>query len=1006
MAAPPRRAGRDALIVESPAARRVLNVPVHVNSYNLTQELSTGEDARFCRPRPVDAERVRAVFAALYRACPAHVRAEADRVKLVLGRLLLGPVAVPCYCDEWVTAGEEEDDDGAAARLLREHLAETAQFCRGPLLYVHRRCRCAGGGAQRPLAFSVMEGHVATHVFRGLLSLAEWNCQLPGLFCPCVVGGAAAAATERYALACLPRDLSLHMDDYPYLMVEIGRVLGVSEVDDYVGALSGYLGEAAAPRIQVHYKLLFGLNVRPQAPCALSATGDFFLLELQKLWLGVEYHNEVTAEFFGRVLAQLHRERGRVMMALRLPEQTVCHLSAFVLSRFKRQVLYFKLQVSYGKYKHAHASGLHPNLLCYRRLSVTFADTDTVWRNLFYVYYELSRDVSAGASAAPGEQKGKKTATKEEEGEQEEKNGESRGHHGEDDDEDEEYQRRHRLSSSGHGVGGRGRTQLLVAPPPPVTSLSGRSHDVAISVPPSSTSRLLGGGGGPLDAVAATAARAGSGRRGGAAAGKGQRDPSADRIRRYVCIISRLMFARYGERGRRQRQRRDGDADGSGAFDFTGQNLRRAYQEHRRRRHLAVQRFAPCRRKLIGGMEFAEVTGVSLDRIAVNAFNTNRVINMKAALSASSASCAGCCRLNRLPKNMTHSFVMYKHTFKEPACTVSTFVSNDAVYLNSLNVNIRGSYLEFLYSLGVYRLHVNIDHFFLPAVVCNSNSSLDVHGLEDQAVIRSERSRVYWTTNFPCMISHTNNVNVGWFKAATAIVPRVSGSDLEAILLKELSCIKNMRDVCIDYGLHRVFTQLELRNSYQIPFLSKQLILFIRVCLLKLHGREKRLYLDRLVFEAAQRGLFDYSKNLTAHTKIKHTCALIGSRLANNVPKILARNKKVKLDHLGRNANLLTVCRHVEANKISRVRLRVLVEVLSTLQGISGTPHTREVIRQTLFRLCGDAAGSGGGLFGASGQPSSETAVGADVIFASGLTSSSPPPPPSVPPSSPVDTRR
>ncbi|AKT72646.1 protein UL87 [Cynomolgus macaque cytomegalovirus strain Mauritius] len=829
------RAAQDALIVESTAEPQVVNVPVHVNSYNLTQELSSVEDARFCQTQPVDAERVRGVFGALYRAAAPHLREESDRIKLILGRLLLGPVAVPCYCDEWEA---------------NEYMVDAPQFCGGPLLYVHRRCHCPIVG--RALAFTVMEGHIATHVFRGLLSLSEWNQHLPDMFCPC----GSLDRRDRYSMACLPRDLTLYINDYPYFMMEIGRVLTVSEVDDYVSLMINYLGEAVTPRLQVHYKLLFGVNVRPVAPLALISTCEFFVLELQKMWLGVEYHNEVTADFFGRVFSQLHRDRGRVMMALRLPEQTVCHLSHFTLGRFKRQVLYFKLSITYGKYK----AGVAKNVLCYRRLSLAFGEHDTVWRNLFYVYYEIGRLGTVNNSS------------------------ESRS-----------------------------------SPPPPPSSTRPVNH----SQPPparwsSASSR------GPATTAGVTT----------------HRDSSGDRLKRYVCIISRLMFVRYGQTYRREKH--------DHVFDFTGRTLREAAQQQRRQKQLAAQRHATSRRKFIGGMEFSEITGVSLDRIAVNAFNTNRVINMKAALSGRVG-----CRVNRLPKNMTHTFVMYKHTFKEPACTVSTFVSNDAVYTNSLNVNIRGSYPEFLYSLGVYRLHVNIDHFFLPAVVCNSNSSLDVHGLEDQTVIRSERSKVYWTTNFPCMISHTNNVNVGWFKAATAIVPRVSGCDLEAILLQELSCIKNMRDVCIDYGLHRVFTKMELRNSYQIPFLSKQLILFIRACLLKLHGRDKRLYLDRLVFEAVQRGVFDYSKNITAHTKIKHTCALIGSRLANNVPKILTRNKKIKLDHLGRNANVVTVCRHLEANKISRARLKVLVDVLATLQGLSETTHTQNVIRQTLLRLCG-----------------------------------------------------
>ncbi|AEV80938.1 protein UL87 [Saimiriine betaherpesvirus 4] len=819
------REGESALIVESFRQRYVLNVPVHVNSYNLTQELSMEEDARFARSVRVDVERVRAVFRTLCEACPLHVTTERDRVRIVLCRLLLGPVAVPCYCDEWDT---------------NEYMVEYTHFCSGPLLYVHRRCRCRTPAGQG-LAFSVMRGHQTTHLFRGLLSLAEWNQHLPRMFCACMT-----FTSDRYVMACLPSALSLHLDDYPYLMGEIGHFLTITEIDECVQAMVRHLGQQVSNRVQIHYKLLFGVHLRPQAPLARSGTEHFFALELQKLWLNVEYHNGVTFDFFGCIFRQFYIRRAQTMLALRTPEQTACVLSAFSLSRFKQQVLYFKISVNYGK----HKLGSGRNLLRYRRLHILFSDADAVWRNLFFIYYE-----QANADQVESVATGKEAAG------------------------------------------------------------SSAASSVRAETSSSGTSRLL------RQTVTAT-----------------------DLCRRrYIRIVTRLLFARYRRRCETVMSHETPQA----ILDFTGSFWSVSYLAQVQETRRATQRYAMQLRKLIGGREFSEVTSVTLDRIAVNAFNTNRVINMKATLSARPRS------RGHFPRNMTHSFVMYKHTFKEPACTVSTFVSNDAVYTNSLNVNIRGSYLEFLYALGVYRLYVNIDHFFLPAAVCNSNSSLDVHGLEDQAVIRSERSKVYWTTNFPCMISNTDNVNVGWFKAATAIVPRVFGADLEGIMLKELTCLRGMSDMCIDYGLHRVFTELEYRNSYQIPFLSKQLILFIRGCLLKLHGGDKRLYLDRFMFEVVKSGVFDYSKNITGHTKIKHTCALIGSRLANNIPKILIRNKKIKLDYLGRNANVLTVCRHVEPGRTSVGRLKVLLEVLRALYAVSNAPHTKNVIRQTVARLGG-----------------------------------------------------
>ncbi|AFK83924.1 B87 [miniopterid betaherpesvirus 1] len=858
--------GGESLIVGT-SLSQVRNAPVYVNSCNLTREISCEEDARLSQSVVVNEAHVDEIFDVLFSACPPTAVTNADRAKVVLCRLLLGPVAVPCYCDEW-------DAD--------EYTARCAYECTGPVLYVHRgRCRClapvaADGGveagistvsnARQPMRFSLMQGHAATHVYRGLLSLTEWNVGLKNLFCECTV-----FKSDRYVMAVLPERYCLFLDYYPYMLRHICRFITVPEIDDCTNAMLLHLGAQIAARINVHYKLMFGSADRVARHCtprSLEANRDMFLLELQKLWLGLSYHNDVTLDFFEKIFQKFNEDKGKVMLMLRLPFKNNPTLTRFCMMRFKKQVLYFRLTVKYGK----NRKDVERGSFIYKKNVVTFTERDIIWRNLFTVYYGLCFFDDDGASGV----------------------------------------------ASGATV----KPALSIQKPAYPHGASARSN---------ATSNNLSA----KDSAGQVLPRSG--------------DVATER---YVRIINRLSTVRFRECvAAAAAPDRVNHADGG--FDFSGSAIINRYRSMISWCERLENRHDPSGvRIVLGGREFSEMTAVTANRVTINAFNTNRVINLKASLAVEPRS-----KLGRSPKSMTHSFVMYKHTFKEPACTVSTFVSNDAAYTNSLNVNIRGSYMEFLYALDVYKLYVDIDTFFLPACVCNSNSSLDVHGLEDQTVIRSDRNKVYWTTNFPCMISTTDNVNVGWFKAATAIIPKVSGRALENIMLKEISHICEMRDVYVDYGLHRIFTTMETRNSYQVPFLSKQFLLFLRAALIRLHGPEKVLYIDRILFRVIREGLFDYNKEVVAHTKIKHTCALVGTRLANNVPKVLVRNKKIKLDHLGRNANILTFCRHVDTGRISANRLRILIDILRSLAEISFAKRTKEAILRVLAKLT-VAAGS------------------------------------------------
>lgn len=871
-----------------------------VDSHNLTRELSSEEDGRVATPVQVDHDHVDEIFDVLLDASPVpNVPAsngdaasgldtrDRDRARVVLCRLLLGPTAVPCYCDEW-------DAD--------EYLTECVFRCEGPLLYAYRKgCQCYEASA---LQFTVICNHPVNRAFRGLLSLMEWNAHLRNVFCGCC-----RYRTDRYVLAALPARYPIFLVYYPYFLRCLCRYLSVAEIDDCTNAMMIHLGSQLSARITIHYKLLFGMSIRPGlTPCAVAANESFFVLELQKLWLSVNYINAVTTDFFENVFAAFHRDKSQAMLVLRVPSRTEPTLSRFSMSRFKSQVLYFRLPVRYVRNRH----DVPRNSFQVKRLSIVFRDSDAIWRNLFVLYYAYCYDGNECAGSGLGSGDGDNACRSATSPPAAAPTCDTRGR-----------SQRGRESSPSRSAGpcvrrsGDGPSSLPsdTCAPPPSAATTASSPALGAKIPRALRSAI---------------------------------DGSATSVKKYVRIVSRLTFANYRERLARRAAAAGSDADLGDSFDFSCRRVRSRDGFGSDAEGDRVPSPRCDRRLVIGGREFSEMTSVGLDRMTVNAFNTNRVINLKAAL----AKCKSA-RLSRHPKNMTHSFVMYKHTFKEPACTISTFVSNDVACTNSLNVNIRGSYLEFIYALGVYRLYVDIKNFFLPATVCNSNSSLDVHGLEDQSVVRSERHKVYWTTNFPCMISTTDRINVGWFKAATAIIPKVSGRSLETIMLKELSHICRMKDVSIDYGIHRIFTELETRNSYQVPFLGKQFILFLRASLLRIHGHEHKTKIDNILFRVIKDGLFDYHKDMVAHTKIKHTCALIGTRLANNIPKVLVRNKKIKLDYLGRNANVLTLCRYLDLSRIAPSRVSVLLDVLTCLAEASDTPR----IKAEILRVCGRLRG-------------------------------------------------
>ena len=739
------------------------NVPVFINSYDLTAEVAKNEDVRLARQVQISLEKIDEVIESIFSASGPSVENVKDQAKFALCRLLLGPVSIPCYCEEWD---------------VNFYLTKCSYNCEGPVLYIYKN---ASQCCESTYRFSIMTNYHSTHIFRGLLSLQEWNSHLSNILCTC-----SNVTGDKYTATIFPNNASIYLEYYPYFLCYLCKHLSIIDIEQCTNELIAFLGPKTSQRIIIHYKLLFGFRSKPMN-FTVSLLEQVFTLEIQKLYYSVSKHNSTTADFFNVITAKFAEDKYFVLRTFKLSAQITPGIQSFCSLKFKLQTLYLNLKIMKNTKLSISNSFYHGKTL------YTLDEKQLVWRNLLLIYY---------------------------------------------------------------------------------------GYNLKDNVKQTQEESLLS--------------------------------------MHYIRILERLSLKSFREINQQFR------------FEIP------SYQEK-------TLQFIP------GGNDFAEITSVTHGETTVNAFNTNRVMNVKAALSGEIH-----CVLHRIPKSMTHSFVMYKRTFKEPSLTVSTFISNDDFTTSSLNINIRGPYCDFLYALGVYRLHVNIQDFFLPAFVCNSNNSMDLHGLENQGIVRKRKKKVYWITNFPCMISNSEKVNVGWFKAGTGIIPKVSGTDLKNVLLKELISIGEIPNITFDMDLHALLTLLEKRNMHQVPFLIKQFFMFLRLGLLVGYGRKQERKVHHIMLFLIQKGFFDFSKNSVANSKIKHACALVGSRLANNVPKILSKQKKMKLDHLGRNANALTVLRFIVENGYYK-RKTIFCKLLKYLATTSFNAHVQTESNRLLNLMHNDS---------------------------------------------------
>ncbi|ATA58253.1 UL87 [Eptesicus fuscus gammaherpesvirus] len=291
---------------------------------------------------------------------------------------------------------------------------------------------------------------------------------------------------------------------------------------------------------------------------------------------------------------------------------------------------------------------------------------------------------------------------------------------------------------------------------------------------------------------------------------------------------------------------------------------------------------------------FCPVNHVSVNGFKINIFNTNMVINTKIACLPGGPGSA----LN-VPR-LTNNFVVRKYSVKEPSFTISVFYAENPQQGTAININLSGGLLRFLFAMGSLRCLLPTAHIF-PASVANWNSTLDVHGLENQQIVRSGRRDVFWTTNFPSVVSSRAGFNVSWFKAATATVSKIHGTALVAQIRGEAARVLGAPGAKICLAKNALFASLERRNGAQIQALHKRFLecLFECVSVTRLDIHVPR--------RLAMAGLFDFSRRVIAHAKNRHECALLGYRRCNMIPKVLSSNKKTRLDELGRNANFLTL---------------------------------------------------------------------------------------------------
>ncbi|ULE29177.1 MAG: ORF24 [Human gammaherpesvirus 8] len=311
------------------------------------------------------------------------------------------------------------------------------------------------------------------------------------------------------------------------------------------------------------------------------------------------------------------------------------------------------------------------------------------------------------------------------------------------------------------------------------------------------------------------------------------------------------------------------------------------------------QRYAATDARTLGSSTVSDMLEptkhVSLENFKITIFNTNMVINTKISCHVPNTLQKTILNIPRL----TNNFVIRKYSVKEPSFTISVFFSDNMCQGTAININISGDMLHFLFAMGTLKCFLPIRHIF-PVSIANWNSTLDLHGLENQYMVRMGRKNVFWTTNFPSVVSSKDGLNVSWFKAATATISKVYGQPLVEQIRHELAPILTDQHARIDGNKNRIFSLLEHRNRSQIQTLHKRFLECLVECC-------SFLRLDvACIRRAAARGLFDFSKKIISHTKSKHECAVLGYKKCNLIPKIYARNKKTRLDELGRNANFIS----------------------------------------------------------------------------------------------------
>lgn len=316
--------------------------------------------------------------------------------------------------------------------------------------------------------------------------------------------------------------------------------------------------------------------------------------------------------------------------------------------------------------------------------------------------------------------------------------------------------------------------------------------------------------------------------------------------------------------------------------------------------------------------EFSCMRHVCINNFKINIFNTNTVINTKIVCKKAQPHYTNILSIPRLRNN----FVVRKYSVKEPSFTISVFYSDDLSESGAININISGDAMAFLLAMGNLKTFLPVTNIY-PVSVANWNSTLDLQGLENQDMVRNGRNDVFWTTNFPSVVSTKQGFSVSWFKAATATVSKIHGQSLRLQIQNEALPILTDNNSKLNPHKNFLFTCLETRNRHQIQALHKRFLECLFECCSYFRLNIKSLR------SLAVGGAFDFLKKTISHTKNKHESALLGYRKCNLIPKVFNVNKKNRLDELGRNANFVTFLPHFGQAR-NEAKKRILRHVFRT----------------------------------------------------------------------------